>query len=131
MDDIIKAGAIKEGALWVDTTSGVPSVSSRIYSKLEDVGVKYLDCGVAGGPAAAEKGKALGTSRLLLTVCCDFGPLIKTGILSAMVGGEGADLEKVRPLLDLMMANVVHIGPVGSGHAVKVGCHCLFSLCVQ
>jgi len=96
VDDIMAAGALKEGAVWVDTTSGVPSVSNRIWTKLDSVGVKFLDCGVAGGPLAAEK-----------------------GTLSAMVGGESGDLAKVQPLLDMMMAKVVHIGPVGSGHAVK------------
>jgi len=97
VDDLISSGTIKKGAIWVDTTSGVPSVSSRIHSKLQDVGVSYLDCGVAGGPGAAEK-----------------------GTLSAMVGGDQEELHKVTPVLDLMMGKVVHIGPVGSGHAVKV-----------
>jgi 3-hydroxyisobutyrate dehydrogenase len=96
VDELIASNAVKEGTVWVDTTSGVPSVSSRIWSKLDAVGVNFLDCGVAGGPNAAEK-----------------------GILSAMVGGESRDLVKAQPLLDCMMAKVVHIGPVGSGHAVK------------
>lgn len=96
VDQLLHSGSLKPGATWVDTTSGVPSISERISEKLQTEGVSFLDCGVAGGPKAAE-----------------------TGVLSAMVGGESHNLAKVQPLLDLMMAKVVHIGPVGSGHAVK------------
>ena len=51
VESLVADGALKEGAVWVDTTSGVPDVSQRIHAKLaEDAGVAFLDCGVAGGP---------------------------------------------------------------------------------
>ena len=41
VDDLIASKSIKEGTVWVDTTSGVPSVSARCHSKLKEAGVKY------------------------------------------------------------------------------------------
>jgi 3-hydroxyisobutyrate dehydrogenase-like beta-hydroxyacid dehydrogenase len=44
-----------------------------------------------------------------------------SGTLSIMVGGDGAALERVRPILNAMgnPARVVHIGPAGSGQVCK------------
>jgi len=36
-----------------------------------------------------------------------------------MAGGDAADFAQALPLLSLMGTKVVHVGPVGSGHAVK------------
>jgi 3-hydroxyisobutyrate dehydrogenase-like beta-hydroxyacid dehydrogenase len=36
-----------------------------------------------------------------------------------MVGGDIEHLARVRPLLDLMGRKVFHVGPLGSGHAMK------------
>jgi 3-hydroxyisobutyrate dehydrogenase-like beta-hydroxyacid dehydrogenase len=47
----------------------------------------------------------------------------KEGAVSAalvfMCGGEAAAIERVRPLLELMGRHVFHLGPSGSGHAMK------------
>jgi 3-hydroxyisobutyrate dehydrogenase-like beta-hydroxyacid dehydrogenase len=37
-----------------------------------------------------------------------------------MVGGEASDLERARPLLEVMGEKIVHCGPAGQGQAVKV-----------
>jgi 3-hydroxyisobutyrate dehydrogenase-like beta-hydroxyacid dehydrogenase len=37
-----------------------------------------------------------------------------------MVGGDAAILETVRPLLAAMATDIVHVGPVGSGHVMKL-----------
>lgn len=96
-ESLVADGALKEGAVWVDTTSGVPDVSQRIHAKLaEDAGVAFLDCGVAGGPAGAAKGN-----------------------LAAMVGGDAAPLETALPTMEHIMGKIVHVGPSGAGHAVK------------
>ncbi|MCY3595913.1 MAG: NAD(P)-dependent oxidoreductase, partial [Rhodospirillales bacterium] len=42
------------------------------------------------------------------------------GTLSVMVGGDGALLERLRPLLGHIASDVTHCGPVGSGQAVKI-----------
>ena len=39
--------------------------------------------------------------------------------MSIMVGGEAADFEAVRPVLEAVGKTVVHVGPSGSGQTVK------------
>ena len=96
-DSLVAAGALQKGAVWVDTTSGVPDVSQRIYGKLADSsGVAFLDCGVAGGPKGAEAGS-----------------------LAAMVGGDDDALAAALPTMGHVMGKIVHVGPSGAGHAVK------------
>jgi 2-hydroxy-3-oxopropionate reductase len=41
------------------------------------------------------------------------------GTLSIMVGGDDADVEAARPLLEVMGSTVVHVGPAGAGQTVK------------
>ena len=36
-----------------------------------------------------------------------------------MVGGEAAGVERVRPLLEALGDRMFHLGPIGSGHAMK------------
>lgn len=96
-DSLLAAGALPKNCVWVDTTSGVPDVSQRIYAKVADAcGAKFLDCGVAGGPKGAE-----------------------AGALAAMVGGDADALATASPVMAHVMGKVVHVGPSGAGHAVK------------
>jgi 3-hydroxyisobutyrate dehydrogenase len=84
------------GALLVDCTSGDPASSRRIAARLAAQGIGFIDAPVSGGVAGAER-----------------------GALTVMVGGDAADLERARPVLDHVAARIVHVGPVGAGHAVK------------
>ncbi len=59
-------------------------------------GVAFMDAGVTGGDKAA------------------------TGGLVTLVGGEAADIEAIRPVLDEFALRVFHIGPLGSGMAAKI-----------
>lgn len=86
---------LKEGRLWVDATSGEPEASRRLAQRLLEKGVVYLDAPVSGGVAGAERGS-----------------------LTVMLGGPEEAVERVRPLL-FYAKKVVHVGPVGAGHAVK------------
>jgi 3-hydroxyisobutyrate dehydrogenase-like beta-hydroxyacid dehydrogenase len=48
------------------------------------------------------------------------GPqLAATGELCAMVGGDPADLERVRPVLEACCSRIVHAGGLGAGMALK------------
>ena len=58
---------------------------------------QFLDAGISGGAAAAEKGS-----------------------LTLMVGGDGAALERVTPVLERFATKIVHMGAPGSGHITKV-----------
>jgi 3-hydroxyisobutyrate dehydrogenase-like beta-hydroxyacid dehydrogenase len=52
-------------------------------------------------------------------------PLAETGKLTIMVGGEAATLEQVRPIFERLATRVVHIGPLGSGAAMKLAVNTL------
>ncbi|HEU4989639.1 MAG TPA: NAD(P)-dependent oxidoreductase, partial [Gemmatimonadaceae bacterium] len=93
--DGILAG-LRRGALFVDCTSGDPSTSARIAERLAEFGVAFIDAPVSGGTSGAEK-----------------------GILTVMVGGEAAALERARPVLESFGRKIVHCGAVGAGDAVK------------
>jgi 3-hydroxyisobutyrate dehydrogenase-like beta-hydroxyacid dehydrogenase len=94
-------GGVLEGAsrggYYVDMSTIAPAVSRRIAVAGRERGVGCLDAPVSGSDIAAEQ-----------------------GTLSIMVGGEPADFEAVRPVLDAMGKNVVHAGPPGMGATVKL-----------
>ena len=46
-------------------------------------------------------------------------PRATDGTLTIMAGGRDAAVERVRPLLEAMGSRVLHVGPVGAGHALK------------
>ena len=46
--------------------------------------------------------------------------LATAGTLTLMVGGDIADVERARPVLDALGATVFHVGPLGSGAAMKL-----------
>jgi 2-hydroxy-3-oxopropionate reductase len=41
------------------------------------------------------------------------------GTLSVMAGGDGADFEAAKPVLDAVGSTIVHVGPSGAGQVVK------------
>ncbi|GLY98599.1 NAD(P)-dependent oxidoreductase [Actinoplanes sp. NBRC 103695] len=95
-DDGVLAHA-RPGLLVVDLSTASPDSTVRINGLLAGRGAAYLDAGISGGAAAAEK-----------------------GALTLMVGGDTDALEQARPVLDLFSANIFHCGPTGAGHTVKL-----------
>ena len=47
-------------------------------------------------------------------------PNARAGTLVGLAGGAAADLERARTVLDVLAHRVVHMGPLGSGHAMKL-----------
>jgi len=47
-------------------------------------------------------------------------PQVKEGKLVALVGGRAEDLDRARPVLEKMTRRIVHMGPNGSGYAMKL-----------
>lgn len=90
------AADLRPGTVWVDCTSGDPEPSRVLAARLAEHGVTYLDAPVSGGTNGAE-----------------------AGTLTVMVGGDADTLERVRPVIDAFAGRVVHVGPIGAGHAVK------------
>lgn len=89
--------AVRENQVLVDLSTSAPESTRRIAADISARGAAYLDAGISGGAAAAEK-----------------------GALTLMVGGETGALERVRPVLDHFSQHVYHCGPSGAGHTVKL-----------
>jgi 2-hydroxy-3-oxopropionate reductase len=94
-DDGVFASA-KAGALYVDMSTIRPDVAVRVAEAGRNAGLRVLDAPVSGGEAGAIEAS-----------------------LSIMVGGEPADFEDARPVLEAVGKTIVHVGPAGSGQTVK------------
>lgn len=88
--------AAGEGSLIIDMSTVSPALSRELAAQGAQRGVALLDAPVSGGDVGARE-----------------------GTLSVMVGGEATDLERARPLLEILGASVVHAGPAGAGQVVK------------
>jgi 3-hydroxyisobutyrate dehydrogenase len=93
--DGVAEGA-KRGSLVVDMSTISPSATRDFAERLAAKGVAMLDAPVSGGSEGAKK-----------------------GTLSIFVGGEAAELERARPVLESLGTTITHVGPIGSGQAVK------------
>jgi len=91
----VAAGA-KPGALVIDMSTISPSATRDFATRLAKQHVAMLDAPVSGGSEGAKK-----------------------GTLSIFVGGEAADLERARPVLQSLGTTITHVGPIGAGQAVK------------
>lgn len=87
----------RAGQVVVDLSTADPASTRRLHGLLADRGVDYLDAGISGGAAAAEK-----------------------GALTLMVGGTVSALDAVRPTLEAFSSKIFHVGESGSGHATKL-----------
>ena len=90
-------GAAKQGQIVVDLSTANPSSTIALYEELRAKGAEYLDAGISGGAAAAEK-----------------------GTLTLMTGGSEEALEQVRPILDAFSSKIFHMGAIGAGHVAKL-----------
>jgi 3-hydroxyisobutyrate dehydrogenase len=93
--DGVESGA-QPGLLVVDMSTISPSSTRDFAARLATKGVRMLDGPVSGGSEGAKK-----------------------GTLSIFVGGDAADLERARPVLETLGTTITHVGPIGSGQAAK------------
>lgn len=91
------ASHLREGTVVVDLSTSAPASTRRIHADLAERGVAFLDAGISGGAAAAEK-----------------------GTLTLMVGGEADGLAKVQEFMAPFASNVFHVGASGAGHVTKL-----------
>lgn len=99
------ASHLRTGTLLLDCSSAQPWLTEETAQALQARGVAMVDAPVSGaawGAAAAE--------------------------LVFMVGGEADAVQRVRPLLERMGRSVHHLGPLGSGHAMKCLNNCVTSM---
>lgn len=94
--DGILAGA-RPGLVVIDTSTANPGSTEALAAELAALGGHFVDAPLGGTPVQAEAGQ-----------------------LSAMVGCEPEVFARIRPVIDCWAARVSHIGPVGSGHKMKL-----------
>jgi len=91
------AGRLEAGSLLVDCTTADPVRSMALAQKLATRGVRMVDAALGRPPWDAE-----------------------AGTLMFMVGGNDADVERARTVLDCMGNEIIRCGPQGNGTKVKV-----------
>ena len=94
--DGVLAGAHAGGVL-VDLSTVPPSTIRALEPLARERGAGILDLPVSGSVGLAEAGE-----------------------LTLMVGGSAEDLERARPALESLAKRIVHMGPLGSGAAMKL-----------
>ena len=85
------------GTLFVDHTTASANVARELAQAAAAQQVAFLDAPISGGQAGAEN-----------------------GALTVMIGGEQADFERARPLIDCYARAMNLLGPVGSGQLCKM-----------
>lgn len=100
----------RDGALLIDMSSITPRTSVELAEAAAAAGrgLRVLDAPVSGGEAGAVE-----------------------GVLSVMVGGDRADFDAARPLLDVLGTTVVHCGPHGAGQTVKAANQLIVAVNIQ
>jgi 3-hydroxyisobutyrate dehydrogenase len=87
----------KEGALVIDCSTISPQATIEIAGKLNEKGIQMLDAPISGGSEGAER-----------------------GTLSIMIGGDGEQVERARPVFEAMGKVITHVGAQGAGQTVKL-----------
>ena len=88
---------LADNSLWIDCSTVNPSFSKLMANEAKQRKVRFLDAPVTGSRGPAQQGQLL-----------------------FFVGGEKADMEEVRPLLEAMGRAVYHIGGYGMGTSMKM-----------
>ena len=89
--------ALRPGALLIDMSTIDPGTWGEVAEAAAARGAQCLGAPVSGGPADA------GSGRLVF-----------------LVGGDAAVVDRARPVLEALGSEVHHLGPLGSGHIVKL-----------
>ena len=87
----------RAGTVLVDLSTVMPGTVRSLEGAVRAARAAILDAPVSGSTSSAEAGQ-----------------------LTLMVGGEAADLERARPALEPLSRAIFHLGPLGSGAAMKL-----------
>jgi 3-hydroxyisobutyrate dehydrogenase len=89
--------SIRAGTLVIDSSTIAAATSRKVAEAAAAKGIAMIDAPVSGGTGGAI-----------------------AGTLTFMVGGETDDLERARPVLEKMGANIFHAGGIGAGQTAKI-----------
>ncbi|WP_405407437.1 2-hydroxy-3-oxopropionate reductase [Streptomyces decoyicus] len=98
----------RRGALLIDMSSITPQTSIDLAKAAADNGIRVLDAPVSGGEAGAVE-----------------------AVLSIMAGGEQADFDAARPILEALGKTIVLCGPHGAGQTVKAANQLIVAVNIQ
>ena len=88
---------IEENTIIIDLTTSNPDETKKLSKELSKRKINYIDCGMTAGAQGAEK-----------------------GTLTLMMGGKKNIIKSVTPVLESFTNRLIHVGIVGSGHALKL-----------
>ena len=86
-----------KGKLFVEMSTLQPMTARALAPEVERAGARLIESPVLG------------------TI-----PQVRDGKLVALVGGHDEDLNRARPVLEKLTRRIVHMGPNGSGYAMKL-----------
>ena len=89
--------AARDALIVVDTSTAEPASTARIRDDFAKKGTRYVDAPLARTPKEAEEGR-----------------------LNSMVGADDATFAQIKPVLSAYCENVIHAGPPGHGHMLKL-----------
>jgi len=95
-DDGVIAG-LKGGELVIDFGTSLPGSTLKIAQEVIAKGASYMDSPLGRTPTHGREGK-----------------------LNIMAGGDKADFDRIKPVLDDLGENIFHVGPLGAGHTLKL-----------
>jgi len=90
-------GGMKKGSILVDHTTAPAIVAREIHVQASAKGIGFVDAPVSGGQAGAVNGQ-----------------------LGIMCGGDQADFDRAKPVLDIYAKSCVLIGAPGAGQLTKM-----------
>jgi 3-hydroxyisobutyrate dehydrogenase len=88
---------MKKGAVLVDHTTASAILAKELHAKCKDKGIGFVDAPVSGGQAGAQNGQ-----------------------LGIMCGGEAADFDRAKPVIDVYAKMAALIGSPGAGQLTKM-----------
>jgi 2-hydroxy-3-oxopropionate reductase len=100
--------AAPAGCLVIDMSTIDPIATRRIGAGYAERGVAFVDAPVSGGEQGAID-----------------------GALSIMVGGADPDVERARPIFEVLGRTVTHVGAVGAGQVAKAANQLVVGLTIQ
>jgi 3-hydroxyisobutyrate dehydrogenase-like beta-hydroxyacid dehydrogenase len=88
---------LRKGSVVADCSTAEPGSTLRVAEAVHAKGAHFVDTPLTRTPKEAEEGK-----------------------LAVMTGGDEKVLARIRPVLECFADTIVHTGPLGSGHTVKL-----------
>ena len=88
---------LRPGTIVIDCSTAIPSSTLRVAQAVAAAGGRFLDAPMTRTPKEAAEGR-----------------------LNLLVGGDADLFAQCRPILACFAENIVHAGPVGAGHRMKL-----------